>query len=93
MTAYVVVELTVQDHDAREKYSAGAGPTIKAFGGEFLVVGPWSVLTGDAAFTAGAIISFADRETAMRWYNSPEYQALIPLRDAALQSRFRVLGA
>jgi uncharacterized protein (DUF1330 family) len=93
MAAYVVVELTVQDNDARERYSAAAGPTIKSFGGEFVVAGPWSVLAGDAGLTAGAIISFADRQTAMDWYNSPEYQALIPVRDAAFQSRFRVLGA
>jgi uncharacterized protein (DUF1330 family) len=93
MAAYVVVELTLRDKEAREKYSAAAGPTIKSFGGEFVAAGPWSVLTGDPAFTAGAIIGFPDRETALTWYNSPEYQTLIPIRDAAFQSRFRILGA
>ena len=93
MAAYVVVELTIQNPEAREKYSAAAGPTIKSFGGEFVAAGPWAVLTGDPAFTAGAIISFPDRETALAWYTSPAYQALIPVRDAAFQSRFRILGA
>jgi uncharacterized protein (DUF1330 family) len=93
MTAYVVVELTIRNPEARDRYSAAAGPTIKAFGGEFVVAGPWTVLTGDPAFVAGAIISFPDQETALKWYNSPEYQALISVRDAGVDSRFRVLGA
>lgn len=37
------------------------------------------------------IIEFPDRESAKRWYESPEYQAIIPLRDSGMDSIF-VLG-
>ncbi len=34
MTAYVVVELTVKDPKAKDRYSSAAGPVLKQFGGE-----------------------------------------------------------
>lgn len=36
MSAYVVVELTVKDATAKDRYSAAAGPILKQFGGEFM---------------------------------------------------------
>jgi uncharacterized protein (DUF1330 family) len=38
------------------------------------------------------IIRFPDKDTALAWYNSPAYQALLDIRDAALDSRFRLVG-
>lgn len=73
MSAYVVVELTVKDAAAKDRYSAAAGPVLKEFGGEFIAGGSWDVLTGEPAFTNGAIIRFADRKAATAWYNSPGY--------------------
>ncbi len=34
---------------------------------------------------------FPDRETAVGWYNSPEYQQLIDVRNVAMASRFSLL--
>ena len=34
---------------------------------------------------------FTDRETALRWYNSPEYQQLIDVRSVAMDARFSLL--
>lgn len=92
MTAYIVVELTLRDQVARDRYSAAAQPILKAFGGEFAGSGKWEVLYGEPAFTNGAIIAFPDRETALAWYNSPDYQALIADRTAGIDCRFRILG-
>ena len=92
MSAYVVVELTVKDQDARSRYANAAGPVLKEFGGEFIGSGPWETLAGEAAFTSGAIIRFADRETALAWYNSPGYQATLADRAIALDCRFRLIG-
>jgi uncharacterized protein (DUF1330 family) len=55
MSAYVVVELTVKDPAAKDRYSASALPILKQFGGEFIAGGTWNVLTGEPAFTNGAI--------------------------------------
>ena len=32
-----------------------------------------------------------DRETAVGWYNSPEYQQLIDVRSVAMDARFSLL--
>jgi uncharacterized protein (DUF1330 family) len=31
-------------------------------------------------------------DTALAWYNSPTYQALLDIRNAALDCRFRLVG-
>ena len=91
MSAYVVVELTVNDPKAKDRYSA-AGPVLREFGGEFIAGGTWIVLAGEPAFTNGAIIRFADRETATAWYNSPRYQATFSDRARGIDCRFRLLS-
>jgi uncharacterized protein (DUF1330 family) len=34
---------------------------------------------------------FPDRESAVSWYNSPEYQQLIDIRSVAMDARFSLL--
>jgi uncharacterized protein (DUF1330 family) len=92
MSAYVVIEATVRDKEARDRYAVKATPLIRQFSGEVLVLGPWELLSGEAAYHNGMIIRFSDKDTALAWYNSPAYQALLDMRDAGLDSRFRVVG-
>lgn len=92
MSVYVVVELTLKDPKAMKRYSAAAGPAVKQFGGEFISRGTWEVLDGELAIENGAIISFINRETAIAWYNSPEYQATWTDRSVAMNCRFRLIG-
>ncbi len=92
MSAYVIVEFTVKDLDVyREKYGRNAGQTAKEHGGEPLANGNWEVLHGDGSLTSGALVRFTDRETALKWYNSPEYQQLIDVRSVAMDARFSLL--
>ena len=92
MSAYVVVEFTVKDPDAyREKYASNAGQTAKEHGGEVLAAGNWELLHGDGSLTSGALVRFPDQETAINWYNSPEYQQLIDVRGVAMDARFSLL--
>ena len=92
VSAYIVVEGIVRDKEALGRYASQAIPLIKEFGGEVLAFGPWELLFGDAAYHNGMIIRFADKDTALAWYNSPTYQALLGIRDAALDCRFRLVG-
>jgi len=81
MSAYVIVEFTVKDPDVyREKYGPNAGRTAKEYGGD-----------GDGSLTSGALMRFPDHETAVSWYNSPEYQHLIDVRSVAMDARFSLL--
>ena len=92
MSAYVVVEFTVKDPETyREKYAAFAGQTAKEHGGEALANSNWEVLHGDGSLTSGALMRFPDRETVLKWYNSPEYQQLIKVRGVAMDARFSLL--
>jgi uncharacterized protein (DUF1330 family) len=92
MSAYVIVEFTVKDPDVySEKYAPIAGQTAKEHGGEVLAAGNWEVLHGNGSLTSGALVRFADRETALGWYNSPEYQQLIEVRGIAMDVRFSLL--
>ena len=92
MSAYVIVEFTVKDPDVyREKYAPIAGQTAKEHGGEVIAAGNWEVLHGNGSLTSGVLVRFADRETALGWYNSPEYQQLIEVRGVAMDVRFSLL--
>jgi len=75
----------------REKYAPVAGQTAKVRGGEPLANSNWEVLYGDGSLTSGALVRFTDRETALNWYNSPEYQQLIDVRSVAMDARFSLL--
>ena len=92
MSAYLLVEFTVNDPEMyREKYAPIAGQTAKEHGGEVIAAGNWEVLHGEGSLTSGALVRFADRETALNWYDSPEYQQLIDVRNVAMDARFSVL--
>ena len=92
MSAYVVVEFKVKDPELyREKYAPVAGQTAKTHGGEVIAAGNWEVLHGQGSLTSGVLVRFADRETALGWYNSPEYQQLIEVRGLAMDVRFSLL--
>jgi uncharacterized protein (DUF1330 family) len=80
MSAYLVIEATVRDREALDRYASQAIP------------GPWEALFGERAYDNGMIVRFPDKDTALAWYNSPAYQALLDIRAAAFDCRFRLVG-
>jgi uncharacterized protein (DUF1330 family) len=92
MSAYVIVEFTVKDPDVyREKYAGNAGKSAKEYGAEILANSNWEILDGAPMLSSGVIVQFPNHETALRWYNSPEYQQLIEVRGIAMDVRFSLL--
>ena len=91
MPSYVVVELTPLNKDKLSEYSALAADTFAPFNGHFIAKGAVEVLHGDALFPMKAIIEFPDKESAKAWYESPAYQALIPIREKGMRSNFHLL--
>ncbi|MCA0995719.1 DUF1330 domain-containing protein [Alloyangia pacifica] len=79
MTAYVIARIDVTDY---EDYAVYAGQTIalaEKFGGRFIVKGgPQNFVEGDGP-GRHVIIEFPSRIAAERWYNSPEYQRILPI--------------
>ena len=92
MSAYLVIEATVRDREALDRCAAQAIPMIRQFGGEVIVLAPWELLFGEGAYHNGMIVRFADKDTALSWYNSPTYQALLDIRNVALDCRIRLVG-
>ena len=92
MSAYLIVEFTVKDPDVyRDQYSAHAGQTAKKYGAAPVAGGDWEVLSGEPMLSKGAIMRFPDRQAALDWYNSPEYQELIEVRGVGMDSRFSLV--
>ena len=92
MSAYVIVEFSVKDPEVyRERYAGAAGKSATEHGAEVLASSEWEILDGDTAYSSGVIVQFPDRETALGWYNSPEYQQLIDVRRIAMDVRFSLL--
>jgi uncharacterized protein (DUF1330 family) len=91
MSAYLVIEATVRDR-ALDRYASQAIPMIRQFRGEVIVLAPSELLFGEPAYDNGMIVRFPDNDTALAWYNSPAYQALLDIRAAAFDCRFRLVG-
>ncbi|OUR63755.1 hypothetical protein A9Q74_00200 [Colwellia sp. 39_35_sub15_T18] len=92
MTALIIVDLTPINKDKLAAYSAEAAKTLVTYQGEFLSKGPIVSLHGKSAFTTKVIIQFPSSEKALNWYNSEEYQAIIPIRDAGMESQFHLIA-
>ena len=88
MSAYFVVQFTIRDADKFEIYAVKSRETIKEFGGEVIARGAAELMHGESEFELGAILRFSDRDTALRWYQSEGYQALVPGRDRSADTRF-----
>ena len=88
MSAYVVVHATVKDADKMGEYGAGAGPTVVSHGGEVVCRGPSEVMFGENHHQIMVVLQFPNRQAANDWYNSDEYQALIPVRTEAMDAVF-----
>ena len=92
MSAYVIFEFTILDPTvAKEKYSPLAPATVKEHGGTAIANSAWETLWGDERLTSGAILEFPDREAALAWYSSPQYQALVADRNVAMDARLSLL--
>jgi uncharacterized protein (DUF1330 family) len=81
MPAYFVVELEITNLAAMGPYRAAVGATIEQYGGRFLARGGAAeLIEGGPEPKRIVIIEFPDAAAFKRWYNSPEYQKILPGR-------------
>ena len=84
MSACVLGHITVKDAEKWARYRAQVPATLAPWGAELLFRGQRAaVLSGEHAHTDTVVIRFPDAAAVAGWYNSPAYQALIPLREHA----------
>ncbi len=89
MSAFVIVHVTVKDEAKFQEYAAAAVPSAAAYGGKLMMRGKVaSVLAGDHGHQLAGVFTFPNQAAVNDWYNSPEYQALIPNREEAADMVF-----
>ena len=88
MAAYIIAEIEITDPDTYDRYRAQTPGVIERYGGRFIVRGgPAEMLEGDRAPGRLVVIEFPKTAAARRFYDSPEYQAIIGLRQQASKGR------
>jgi len=84
MTAFFIATVKIRNADRFQEYAQKAGATFAAYGGELVIRGKLDgELAGTVDHQAVGIVKFPSPEALSNWFQSPEYQAIIPLREEA----------
>jgi uncharacterized protein (DUF1330 family) len=81
MAAYIIVDGEVTDSEKMEIYKSQAKPLVESFGGEYLARGGPMSVKENQRWTPHRLVllKFPSMEQAEFFYNSPAYQALLPI--------------
>ena len=95
MPAYFIAELDTTNQAGMGPYRAAVPATITQYGGRYLTRGgATELIEGGPEPNLVVILEFADTAAVKRWYNSPEYQKILPGRlNNATGRAFVVEGA
>lgn len=88
MAAYIIAEIRITDAEKFEEYRAKVPATLEKHGGRYIVRGgEIRLLEGGPQPSRLSVLEFESVERAVEWYESEDYQPLIPIRQAASESR------
>jgi uncharacterized protein (DUF1330 family) len=86
MPAYLIGTIRVTDAGAWQRYVERVGATFPPHGGKVLFRAVKArALNQNAHGERVVVAEFADMTALRAWHDSPEYQALIALRDAGAE--------
>lgn len=92
VSAYLVAVIEVHDPESYKRYAERAPETITKYGGRYLIRGAQpDVQEGEWPLDRLVVLEFPDAEAARRFYHSPEYQEIVPLRQAASKGAVAIL--
>ncbi len=81
MSAYLLANVDVSNPEAYREYVRQNTAIVQQYGGKFVVRGgKIEMLEGEWETHRVVLIEFPDGEALRAWYNSPEYQAIRPIR-------------
>ncbi|GLS01118.1 hypothetical protein GCM10007859_11290 [Brevundimonas denitrificans] len=90
--AYIINEITVTDPTAYAEYVRRAPAVVAAFGGRYIVrAGAVTPMIGEPPTARIVVVEFPSHQAAADFLASPEYQAILPIRQAASTSRAYVV--
>jgi uncharacterized protein (DUF1330 family) len=86
---YVIAELTLTDPARFKQYRDTVRATVEAYGGRFLARGgePKLLEGAEPVGHAAVIVEFDSPERALEWYNSEQYQKILPMRLTSSEAR------
>ena len=88
MPVYLLIEISVEDHELYAEYTAQVLPLVERYGGNYLIRGGGVFpVSGDWRPERLVLVQFETMDVVQDFLTSPEYQALIPLRQRACSSR------
>lgn len=90
MAAYALAELEITNMEGFAPYMEAVTDTIVAHGGKYLVrAGNTEVVEGGLGeYSLKVILEFPSMAAAKGWYNSVEYQAILPHRTKNSRGNF-----
>ena len=92
MSAYVVVQIAIEDPPTYEQYMVLAPPSIAIYGGRYVVRGgPSEVLEGTWQPPRLVILEFPTVAQARSWWSSPEYAPAKALRQRCARTEMLLI--
>jgi len=92
MGAIALVQVDIHDTSLYEEYKKLAFASVEAYGGKFLVRGAEVlVLEGEWNHDRLVMLEFPDKDSALNWYYSKEYEQARLIRTKAATAKFFIL--
>jgi uncharacterized protein (DUF1330 family) len=92
MTVYAIFNYDVRDKDEYARYQSEAGGAMRGGGFQLLAFDSTTThLEGDPAGHQTVILAFDSEDAFRGWYDSPDYQAAIPIRRGATSATLSML--
>lgn len=89
MTVYVITDIDISDAEVYAQYQAGFPAVAAKHGGRYLVRGGAFTTTGqwEPPIKRLVVLEFPSREDFEATMADPDYEPLIPIRDASSKAR------
>ena len=92
MSAYVIVDVEINNHEDYEEYKKLTPASITAYEGSFIVRGgSTEVLEGDWSPGRIVVLEFPSVERAKQWWSSTEYATAKSIRHRSAKTRMIVV--
>ena len=93
MSAYILVQVDIYDNEVYEEYKKLTPDSLIPYGGEFIIRGlPVEAIEGEWKHDRMVLLKFPDRQKALDWYNSENYQKAKKIREKGSSANFFVVG-
>ena len=93
MSIYIINNMTIHDHAEYETYLRAFMCVFRKFEGQVLAAQDAPIPSeGTWPYDRTIMLSFPSREEALRWYESPEYKAIVVHRYNGTTSNVVILN-